>query len=227
MRRGKIMKLILLGGVICFAVAALVIMRTGAGRTITLDVDFKLTDIDYKPLAGVPLRLVLGAKDFKAREAGVRIVTAADGTAKFTTQALIDRRWNFTNIGFTPFSMPFRADHIAVAAELTFAMPRKDADDIIHHWLYTADIDRLPDGDCSSDDLDKVYEAGPDGSFSALVGSNAAGPNFHTLVDGWILSNAGYQMWDFELEPDKNDPKGRHWHLKLAIKRMPKPVLPE
>lgn len=219
------LKLILLAGLVCLAVAAFVVVRSGAGRPVTLDVEFKLTDIDYHPLAGVPLRLVFGGKDWQSADAGTRIVTAADGTATFTTQAVIDRRFSFSNIGFTPFSMPFRADHIAIAAELPFVLPKKDAPDIVHRWLYTADIDRMPDGDCSSDDLDDVYELGPDARFSRLIGSNAAGPNFNARIDGWFLSGAGYQLWQFMLEPDKADAGGQRWHLKLAIKRMPKPVL--
>ena len=70
------------------------------------------------------------------------------------------------------------------------------------------------------------YEPGADGQFSKLLGSNAAGPNFETVVDGWLLSSAGYQLWEFMFEPDKADVTGDHWHLKLAIKRRPKPVLP-
>ena len=35
-------------------------------------------------------------------------------------------------------------------------------------------------------------EAGPDGAFTKLVGSNAAGPNFDGRVDGWNLSSAGH-----------------------------------
>jgi len=79
-------------------------------------------------------------------------------------------------------------------AELEFGVPKKDGGDTVHHWLYTADIDRDSGGDCSTDDLDKVYEAGPDGRFTKLVGSNASGPNFHALVDGWIFSSAGYKL---------------------------------
>jgi hypothetical protein len=37
-------------------------------------------------------------------------------------------------------------------------------------FFRTADIDRMPDGDCSTLD-----EAGPDGRFTGLVGSNEAG----------------------------------------------------
>jgi hypothetical protein len=93
-------------------------------------------------------------------------------------------------------------------AELPFVLPKKGGDDIVHRWLYTADIDRMPDGDCSTDDLDDVYEAGIDGRFSKLIGTNAAGPNFNTVVDGWQLSGAGYQLWEFMLEPDKADTVG-------------------
>jgi len=185
------MQSFLRGCLVCLALPLLA-ARVAAAGTVPLDVEFKLTDIDYKPLPGVPLRLVLGAADWQAPDAGVRIVTGEDGTARFTTQAVVDRRWDFSNIGFTPLRMPFRPDHIAVAAELPFAMPKKDADDIIHRWLYTADINRDPGGDCSTDDLDKVYEAGADGHFSKLIGGNASGPNFHTLVDGWMLCSAGY-----------------------------------
>jgi hypothetical protein len=206
-------------------VAALVPRGAAAAGTVPLDVEFKLTDVDYNPLAGVPLRLVLGAENWQAPESGVQIVTAPDGTAKFTTQAVVGRRWQFSNIGFTPFSMPFRSDHIAIAAELTFAIPKKDSDDIVHHWLYTADIDCDSGGDCSTDDLDKVYEAGADGRFTKLVGSNASGPNFNTMVDGWMHSSAGYKLWDFALSPVDDAGAGKRWHLKLGIMRLPKPVL--
>jgi hypothetical protein len=209
----------------CGAAVLLLLMR-GSGRVVPLDVEFKLTDSEYGPLPDVPVRLVLGVKDWQAPDAGVRIVTAADGSARFTTQARIGRRWNSSAIGFTGLSMPFRADYLALAAELTHALPRRDGDDLIHHWLYTAEIDRLPDGDCSSLDLDEVYEAGPDGRFTKYIGSNASGPNFETRVDGWILSNAGYQLSDFLLKRGDGDAGDEHWRLRLGIKRMPKPVLP-
>ena len=208
----------------CLAVAALVLMR-GAGAVLPLDVEFKLTDSEYKPLPDVPVRLVLGAADWQAPDAGVRLVTAADGSARFTTQARIGRRWHFANVGFTPLVMPLRVDHLALAAELTFALPRREGDDVIHRWLYTADIDRLPDGDCASEDLDEVYEAGPDGRFTKYIGSNASGPNFEKVIDGWLLSGAGYRLSDFLLGRDDGDDGNERWRLRLGIKRMPKPVL--
>ena len=104
-------------------------------------------------------------------------------------------------------------------------VPQKTGDDLVHRWLYTADIDRLPDGDYNTDDLDNVYDRGTGGAFTKLVGRNAAGPNFDGLVDGWRLDAAGYKLSDFMLKaPEAAAPDGP-WHLKLALKRMPKPVL--
>jgi len=216
--------LIVFAALACGGAVLLFLMR-GGGRIVPLDVEFKLTDNEYKPLPDVPVRLVLGAADRQAPDAGVRIVTAADGTARFTTQAQIGRRWHFANVGFTGLSMPLRVDHLALAAELTFALPRRDGDDTILRWLYTADIDRLPDGDCATDDLDDVYEAGPDGRFTKFIGSNASGPNFEKVIDGWLLSGAGYKLWDYLLTRGEGEADNERWHLRLGIKRMPKPVL--
>jgi hypothetical protein len=136
---------------------------------------------------------------------------------------VVDRRWHFVNIGFTPFSMPTRVDHVALAVELPFVVPTRDGGEIAHRWLYTADIDRLSGGDCATSDLDKVYEAAPDGRFSRLVGSNAAGPDFDGLVDGWKLTSAGYKLWQFMLEPGEGG--GKPWRLTLGLMQKPKPVL--
>jgi hypothetical protein len=221
----SIMKNILRGVMACLAAAPLVLVRGAEAGTVVLDVEFKLTDPEYHPLPGVPLRLVLGAEDWQAAEAGARVVTGEDGGARFTTQAVIDRRWRWTNIGFTPLSMPSRVDHISVAAELGFAVPRKEGADTIHHWLYTAEIYRYRDGDCSTDDLDSIYQAAADGRFTQLLGSGATGPNFQMKVDGWILTGGGYKLWNFLLSRDETDPTGTHWHLKLALMRMPKAQL--
>ena len=228
------MKLILLASVACLAGAALFFLLRGSlGATVPLDVELKLTDKDYHPLAGVPVRLVFGTRDWRAADAGIRVVTDHDGMARFVTPGVIARRWSSTNIGFTPLRMPFRADHLAVAAELAFVIPTRDGGETAYHWLYTADIDRLPDGDCSTDDLDKVYAAGPDGRFTKLVGHNAAGPNFDGLVDGWKLASAGYRMWDSMLSRIDGAGAGEAshatphttWRLKLGLMRFPKPVL--
>jgi hypothetical protein len=212
---------------LAFVAAAALMVGRARAQTASLEVELKLTDQDYQPISDEPIRLVFGVGDWQAPGAGIRVVTDADGMARFITEAVVSRRWSSSNIGFTPFSMPFRGDHIAIGAELAFVMPTREGGEITHHWLYTADIRRLPDGDCSSDDLDRVYEAGPDGRFTRLVGTNAAGPNFDALVDGWKLTGAGYKLWDFMLDPAPDTANGKAWHLKLGLMRKPKPVLPK
>jgi hypothetical protein len=222
------MRRILFGGLAAAAALAavlLVALRLWPARTVTLDVAFTLTDQNNEPLPDVPVRLVFGGKGWQAPDAGVRIVTAADGTARFTVAAAVARRWTFVNIGFTGLSMPVRADHLPVALELAFVVPQKTGGDVAHRWLYTADIDRLPDGDCSSDDLDTVYDRDTGGAFTKRVGRNAAGPNFDGLVDGWRLDAAGYKLSDFMLQAPAAATPDEPWHLKLGLKRMPKPVL--
>jgi hypothetical protein len=221
----RILNSILYGCLACLAATPFVLARGAESGTVPLAVEFKLTDREYRPLAGVPLRLVLGIEDWQAAGAGVRIVTGEDGAARFTTQAVIDRRWQWTNVGFTPFSIPKRVDHISIAAELQFAVPRKEGEDTIHHWLYTAEIYRYPGGDCSTDDLDRIYEAGADGRFTRLLGSGATGPDFQMKVDGWVLTGGGYKLWNFVLSLDETNATDKHWHLKLALMRMPKAQL--
>lgn len=222
------MRWILFGGLAAaaaLAAALLVLMRGWSARTVALDVAFTLTDHDNRPLPGVPVRVVFGGKHWQSPDAGLRIVTAADGSARFTAPAAIERRLTFVNIGFTGLSMPVRADHLPLALELAFIVPQKNGADRVHRWLYTADIDRLPDGDCTSDDLDNVYDSGADGAFTKLVGRNASGPNFDGLVDGFRLDAAGYKLSDFMLTAPAPASPGEPWHLKLGLKRMPKPVL--
>lgn len=222
------MRRVLFGGLAAAAALAAVLLvatRGWSARSVALDVEFTLTDQNNRPLPDVPVRLVFGGKGWQAPDAGVRIVTAADGTARFTAAAVVERRFTFVNIGFTGLSMPVRADHLPVALELAFVVPQKNGGDLVHRWLYTADIDRLPDGDCSSDDLDSVYDRGTGGAFTKLVGRNAAGPNFDGLVDGWRLDAAGYKLSDFMLTAPAATAPGQPWHLKLGVMRKPKPVL--
>jgi len=103
-------------------------MRTVRGIG-TFGVELKFTDENYRPLSGEPIRLVFGPKGSQAPDAGVRVVTTQDGTAQFATQALVDRRWIFVNIGFTPLGMPLRADHLAIALALSFVMPQNQGGD--------------------------------------------------------------------------------------------------
>ena len=215
---------LLRAGLTVLAAMPLVFARPAEAEPMTLDVEFKLTDRNYQPLAGVPVRLVLGVADWQAPDAGVRIVTGDDGTANFTIQATIDRRWHWTNVGFTPIAVPSRVDHLAIAAELERVLPRQDGGETTYHWLYTADVVRFRDGDCSTDGIDDIYEAAPDGRFTKLIGSGATGTDFQMMIDGLVLTGGGYKLWDFMLSRPQDGAGGR-WDLKLSLMRLPKPVL--
>ncbi|MBV8836364.1 MAG: hypothetical protein JO000_07490 [Alphaproteobacteria bacterium] len=223
------MRRVLLAGLVA-ALTCLIMLSfifPGSSPPVPLAVTFALTDEENRPLAGVPVRLVFGGKDWQSADAGVRVVTAEDGSARFTTPAVIRRRWSWVNVGFTPFSMPLRADHIAIALELPYVIPRREGGEATHQFLYTARIDRLPDGDCSTDDLDDLYAAAADGAFTTFIGANAAGPNFNGMIDGWNVASAGYKLSDFMLTAPRSEETGGSWRLKLGIMRRPKPVMME
>ena len=91
----------------------------GRAQPVSLDVQFKLIDMESKPIPGQPVRLVFGAgKDWQGANAGNRFVTDGNGEAVFTTPAAIDRRWTSVPVGFTGASKPVRVDHLQIAAEL-------------------------------------------------------------------------------------------------------------
>jgi hypothetical protein len=142
----------------------------GRAQTVSLNVEFKLTDTEYKPLSGQPVRLVFGAGDWQDRSAGNRFVTDANGQAIFTTQARLDRRWTTVPVGFTGLSKPTRADHLQIAAELERVLPGVNAGkDLMLHQLYKMDIDVLPGGDCATADLTDVYLPDAHGRFTKGV----------------------------------------------------------
>jgi hypothetical protein len=190
-------------------------------QPVALDVEFKLTDLEYKPLPVQTVRLVFGAgKDWQEPNTGHRFVTDANGQAAFTTQVPIDRRWTTVPIGFTGISKPVRADHLQIAAEMERVLPGMDAGkDLTLHQLYKMDIDVLPGGDCKTSDFTDVYLPDAQGRFTNPVPRTGMTiPN----SGGLVLTGIAYQTWDHQL--GAVDEAKTHWKLKLAFKRNPPPV---
>jgi hypothetical protein len=193
----------------------------GRAQPASLEVHFKLTDPEYKPIPGQTVRLVFGdGKDWQEPNAGNRFVTDANGEAVFTTKVAPDRRWTSVPIGFTGISRPVRADHLQIAAELERVLPGVNAGkDLTLHQLYKMDIDVLPDGDCATSDFTAVYMPDAQGRFTKQVPADGMPiPN----SGGLVLSGLGYQSWDHMLSAV--DETKTHWKLKLAFKRFPPPV---
>jgi hypothetical protein len=195
-------------------------------QPVPLDVNFKMIDIENKPLAGVPVRLVFGSgPEWQSPNAGNRFVTDAKGEAHFTTKVVIERRWQSQNVGFTPLSVPIRTDHVRVAAELEQKFPVDTGEGYRSiQMLLTMDIDCNRDGDCSTHDFTAIYLPDATGRF-------ARRPERFQSYEAWrieefgglVMWGLGYKAADFLMTADPDHPDGKRT-LQLAFKRQPLPV---
>lgn len=189
-------------------------------------VEFKLTDIDYKPLPGVPVRIAVSGQDWQAPDAGQRFVTDGNGAAQFTVNADIDQRTRTQITGFIS-SRPVKADHLLIAAELERPLPLGGVDTSFR-WLMVTHVDcYVGQGQCEGGHIDELYARDDTGRFArklemrqdVLPLAKRTDPDSQAAFYG-----AGYEPWDWLLTRDEDDPSHTHWHLKLAYKRFPKPV---
>jgi hypothetical protein len=200
------------------------------GQTVTVDVQFKMTELERpdRPLAGVPLRLVLGeVADWQGPDAGHRFVTGADGEAKFTVEGVVDRRWNMVPYGMTGLSFPKRSDHIMIAAELEQLIPIAGGEYRHLQWLHTLDLDCYRADSCATSDITGVYTRDSKGRFTvkgqSVSSTGHAPPDLRMPeLGGMMLTGPGYKAADFYLSPASPDRK--RWHVKLTLQRKPAPV---
>jgi len=183
---------------------------------VTLDVHFKLTDLEYQPLPGVSVRLVFGTEPgWQNPDAGDRFVTDSNGEHSYGATAMIDQRLRKmpTNFIRSLFSRKQTTDHLAVAAELEF---------LTYHWLYAFDLYRFPGGDVLFDGL-SVYTPDALGRFTNRATHDESGWRM-TGLSGLVLTTPGHEPWNFMLQPDPTDPTHKKWDLQIAVKRSPAPV---
>lgn len=188
-------------------------LESAAGPA-TIDVQFKLTDLDYRPIPGAAVRLVLGDQPgAQPLTSGYRFVTDAQGAHRFDASAAIDQRLKKipTNFVDSLFSRPRTTDHLAVAAELDYAG---------HRWLYAIEVFRIPEGGDVLLDGFSVYTPDARGQFTNKASYDGKGWRMADL-GGMMLTTPGYDPWDFSLAPEQAP--GR-WTLKLAFKKYPEPV---
>lgn len=198
---------------VAFAAAA---APDAQAQPVTLNVSFRLTDLDYHGLPNVPVRLVFGSeRNWQGPSAGKRFVTDAKGEARFTSSVVLDIRQRKypTNFWSTLGSLPQRTDHLTVGAELEFAG---------FQWLYAVDLFRFPNGDTASDGVG-VYTPDADGRFTHKAEYDGKAWKMRDLK-GLFLTHPGYDLGDFMLAPDAGDPSGKQWTLNLTFRKSPPPV---
>ena len=196
---------------------ALLVSAIVRSQPVTLEVSFRLTDLDYKPLGGVPVRLVFGSEpDWQGANSGHRFVTDANGGARLSVPVILDKRLRKapTNFVDSLLARPQPTDHLMVGAELPYMTFR---------WLYTVDLARFPKGgDVVLDDF-SVYTPDAQARYTHKAKQDGNGWTMPELAP-LVLTHAGYEPWDYLLDADPGDPTGRRWTLRIAFKQRPPPV---
>jgi hypothetical protein len=189
------------------------IVSKASAQPVIVEVNFKLTDLNYKPLSNTPVRLVFGSdKDWQSPTAGQQFVTDAKGEARLTANVVFDKQLKKmpTNFVSSLLSAPQQTDHIVVGVELEY---------MEFHWLYTVEIFHFRAG---TDMLGEVaiYSRDEQGRFTRKAERKGSDWIIADLR-GLVATTPGYEPWNFALEAD---PSGKRWQLKLAFKKFPPPV---
>jgi hypothetical protein len=182
---------------------------------VTLDVRFRLTDLDYKPIPRQDVRIVLGPSgDWQAAAAGQRFTTDGSGEHRYRTHTALEKvsRKRPTNFVDSLLSRPQPADHLQLGAELEY---------LGHRWLYVTHAYRFADGDVLQDGF-AIYTRDAQGRFTHKADASDTGWRIADL-GGLVLTAPGHEVWNLMLKPDERDPM--HWTLDVAFKRAPPPVV--
>ena len=184
---------------------------------VTLEVQFKLTDLDYVAVPGVPVRVAFGAPTtWQAPESGTKFVTGAGGEFTFSAPAPIEpeSKTRPTNFADSLTARPEPADHLAAAVELPYMTFR---------WLYVVEIWRFrKGGDVLNTGL-MVYTRDASGRFTRKAERKDGGWMIADL-NGLLLTTPGHEVWSNLLEPPEGNDPSSPWRLRLAFKRSPPPV---
>jgi hypothetical protein len=188
----------------------------GAGPA-TLAVEFRLTDLDDRPLPGVPVRLVLGsAPDWQSAGAGHRFVTDEGGMHRMAVPVVLEEQWRKrpTNFLSSLASRAQQTDHLRVAVELPY---------MTFGWLYALDVHRFRgSGDVLLEGF-SVYTRDARGQFTTKAKHDGRAWMMADL-GGAALTHPGHEPGTVMLEPDPADPGKRRWTLRITFKRAPAPV---
>ena len=196
---------VVLGGLLIFSGVIPV-----SSQQVSLTVTFRLTDLQYQPLADVPVRLILPCeKNWQEPDSGYRLVTDANGEARLTTKAILDRRWRKMPSNFigSLIGLPMLTDHLAAGAEMNY---------MNYHWIYLVDSVLFPDGTTMQDHF-SIYSRDEQGRFTEKA-IETNGDWMIKDLKGMMISAPGLAPWDYSLD---HDASRENWTLKLAFKKSP------
>jgi hypothetical protein len=199
------------------ALAICAVSGTASADPLTLAVEFRLTDLEDRPLPGAPVRLVLGSTPgWQSGSAGLRFVTDASGAYRWAGPVALDKHWRKlpTNFFSSLVSRPQQTDHIRMAAELEY---------MTFSWLYVVDVYRFPGGGEVLLEGFSVYTRDARGEFTNKAKRDADGWMMADL-GGLALTQPGYEPSNVMLEPDPADPSRQRWRLRVTFKKSPAPV---
>src|SRR5262249_39166898 len=130
-----------------------------AQQTVPLEVTFKLTDLQYKPIAASVRLVSPDEPNWQRPDAGVKLTTGSDGVGRATlpvrlTRKLVKRPTNYWSSLLAP---PENSEVVRIGAELQWAG---------HPWLHVVQLVRFPGGDVLLDSHE-VYTRDASGSFTA------------------------------------------------------------
>jgi hypothetical protein len=192
-----------------WAWTALLLMAAANGspaRADLLDIRGQLVRPDGSPLAQHPLRLVVGTEtEPRAPQAGLRLVTDAQGRFRRQLETKVPRRFKTLDIGF----IPHRTDLIEIGVELEL---------LGRPALYWIELDHLRDGV-----LGGMGVFLKDGS-----GRFRERPKFHSQTHSWSFPDDpnGMQLSDIGANLRAHDARlttaadgKRHWVVELKIEK--------
>jgi hypothetical protein len=90
-------------------------------------------------------------------------------------------------------------------------------------WLLTMDLDCFRDGQCSTVGFMAIHTPDAQGRFTKPLARQAGTESWKVPeLNDKVIWGMSYQVADFLMSTDENDPKKRT--LKFAIKRLPPPI---
>jgi len=199
------------------ALALCALAGTAGADTVTLAVEFGLTELDDRPLPGVPVRLVLGsAPDWQSAGAGHRFVTDDNGMHRMAAPVVLEEPWRKrpTNFLSSLASRAQQTDHLRVAVELPY---------MTFAWLYAVDVHRFRAGGDVLLEGFSVYTRDARRQFTTRAKDDGRGWMMADL-GGLALTHPGHEPGTVMLQPDPADAANRRWTLQIAFKRAPAPV---